>query len=513
MNQQLLTERWRQIRDFRVPKELHTFTTILLGQLLSQTASGAMVFALMIWVFQQDNSFTDFSLILLAAMIPTLIVSPVAGVLVDRWPRRWVIIGADTGAILISATVGYLAWTDQLLIWHLYVAAALAAIFDSFQETGFAASIALLVPKRHLMRVNGMSETAEAISEMLAPLLAGFLLVSIGLVGIIIIDIVTFFIAISIMLYVKFPELPRWSRNESSTSDLAGDTADSPTIVGKDGTDVLVTQAPLAVETEEDEEEDLPIWDSLKEAYRYLVERPGLMIIVYFFMVNAFVLGLVGTLTTPYALTFMSPDVLGFVATVSGSGLLFGGLIVSIRGDKDGYVRSIIMGMIALGFGIALLGIWPSVTLYTIAMFVMALSAPFVNSAIQAVFQSKVATDMQGRVFAMVGTMVGSVNPIALLLGGIIADQLFEPLLVEGGLLANSVGLLIGTGPGRGVGLMCILIGLVSILFTLFFARSPRLLNVETELPDAVADGETDETGKMDEESGFLSLNDATQAA
>jgi hypothetical protein len=112
---------------------------------------------------------------------------------------------------------------------------------------------------------------------------------------------------------------------------------------------------------------------------------------------------------------------------------------------------------------------------------------PLAAGPSQAIFQSKVAPAVQGRVFAMRSLISRSMMPLAFLLAGPLADYVFEPLMQPGGGLAGTVGAVLGTGAGRGVALMFILAAVVLLGASLLAYLNPRIRNVETELPDAVA--------------------------
>jgi hypothetical protein len=113
---------------------------------------------------------------------------------------------------------------------------------------------------------------------------------------------------------------------------------------------------------------------------------------------------------------------------------------------------------------------------------------PIINGSSQALWQTKVAADLQGRVFAVRRMIAQSIQPISMLLAGPLADRVFEPLLVEGGPLSSSIGSIIGVGDGRGTALMFILLGSLVMLFSVMAYSHPRIRKVEDELPDATTE-------------------------
>ncbi len=167
--------------------------------------------------------------------------------------------------------------------------------------------------------------------------------------------------------------------------------------------------------------------------------------------------------------------------------MLVGTLVVSAWGGPKRRVHGVLAGMAVMGGFIMLFGIRPWIPLMAVAGFGAMLMSPIVNASSQALWQSKVAVDVQGRVFAVRRMIAWSVMPLAYVMAGPLADHVFNPLLVEGGAFANSlIGMIFGVGAGRGIGLFIAVIGLLSIVVSLSGYLYPRTRLVEDELPDAV---------------------------
>ena len=144
--------------------------------------------------------------------------------------------------------------------------------------------------------------------------------------------------------------------------------------------------------------------------------------------------------------------------------------------------------MLLSGLCVIISGLRPSAQLFALATFFFCLGLPIINGFIQVIFQRKVALNVQGRVFALMRMIAGSSLPLAYVVAGPLADRVFEPLMTTGGLLTGSIGQLIGVGPGRGIGLMFIILGAITMLITVVAYQYPRLRLLEEELPDAMAD-------------------------
>jgi len=432
---------------------LRTFFIIWAGQLLSLVGSGMTSFALGVWVFQRTGSATQFAVIALAATLPAVLVSPVAGALVDRWDRRRVMILADTFAALATLVVAALLWAGRLEVWHILIVAALGSTFGAFQGPAYLASVTLLVPKEHFGRASGLAQMARAAAHVLSPLGAGVLMVAIGVHGVILIDFATFLFAVGTLLAVRIPR-------------------------------PAVSEAGAAARGS--------IWSESAEGWRYIRVRAGLLGMLVLFAALNFILGMVNALSVPMLLSFTSPERLGVIVSVSGVGMLVGSAVMGAWGGPRRQIHGVLGFMAVVGLALALVGLRPSEPLVAAALFGALLCVPVVNGSSQAIWQRKVAPDLQGRVFATRGMFAMAAMPLAYLLSGPLADHVFIPLLDEGGRLApTALGRLLGTGPGRGIGLMFVLAGLLVVAVSLGAYLYRPLRRVESELPDAVGDGES----------------------
>jgi MFS transporter, DHA3 family, macrolide efflux protein len=434
----------------RLPRSgMATFTTIWFGQLVSLLGSGLTGFGLGVWLYERTGSVTLFALNTLCYVLPQTLFSPFAGALVDRWDRRRAMILSDAGAGLSTLFLAVLLYTGRLEIWHVYVATAVNALFATFQWPAYSAATTLLVPRRHLGRASGMTQAAEAISQLVTPALAGLLLVVIGLKGIMLIDFATFAFAALTLLVVRIP------RPETSAE-------------GAESKGSLLREAAFG--------------------WKYIRARPGLLGLLLFFATINFLGGMTNPLLIPMVLQLTTPDVLGYLASIVGVGMLLGTLLMGVWGGPRRRVLGVLGFELIAGALTVLLGLRPSLPLITAAAFGMMFCMPIVNGSSQALWQSKVAPDLQGRVFAVRRMIAMAASPLAYIIVGPLADGVFEPLMAADGYLAGSLGQIMGTGPGRGSALLISLMGVVSVAAAVVAYLNPRIRRVEDELPDAVPD-------------------------
>jgi DHA3 family macrolide efflux protein-like MFS transporter len=237
-----------------------TFALIWLGQLVSLVGSGLTSFALGVWVYQSTDSVTSYALVILCTMAPNILLSPVAGALVDRWDRRWAMLLSDTGAGMSTLAIALLLNSGQLTLWPILLLTASSSAFSAFQWPAYAASTSLLVPKEQLGRANGMVQFAQAIGYIASPALAGYLVTKIQVQGVILIDFITFTFAVFTLLLVRIPK------------------------------------------PETSEEEGKPLIHDIVFGLQYLTKRPGLMGLLILFAISNFLLGLIMALFTPMVL-------------------------------------------------------------------------------------------------------------------------------------------------------------------------------------------------------------------
>jgi MFS transporter, DHA3 family, macrolide efflux protein len=424
-----------------------TFITVWTGQLVSTLGSSLTNFALGVWIFETTGSATLFAMTLLVSILPQVALSPLAGVVADRWDRRRVMMLADSGAAASSLFVVAMLLTGRLEIWHVYVSTFFNAAFSTFQWPAYSAATSLLVPKAHLGRAGGMTQIGDAISLLAAPALAGALYVTAGMRIILLIDLATYLVALATLLSVRFP------RPE-------------------------ITEEAVAARGS--------FWNEASFGWRYIRARPGLLGLLMTFAVLNFLVSTTFALYTPLILGMTTPDVLGYVNSVGGVGMLAGTLLMSAWGGPKRRIFGIFVAESVLGFTTLLFGLRLSIPLIAVNNFFFLLAMPVSNGCSQAIWQTKVKPDIQGRVFAIRRMIAMSIMPLAYAVAGPLAELVFEPWMAEGGALAPVLGPVMGVGPGHGIGLIFTLFGALYVLGAGVILLHPRIRRLELEIPDAV---------------------------
>jgi MFS transporter, DHA3 family, macrolide efflux protein len=435
------------------PSGMFGFTIVWLGQIISVLASSMTHFGMTLWMYKQTESATAMAGMQVAFMLPFLLLSPIAGVMVDRYNRKLMMMISDLTAVLATAAIFILYATGHLQFWHLYISAVFNGLGNTFQWPAYSAAISTMVSKEQYGRANGMMGLIEAGPGVLAPVLAGIIL-SLPITKpfdsfamIMLIDVITFFIAIGALLIVHVPQ---------------------------------------PAKTAEGQKESGNIWREALYGFKYIFQRPSLLgLQMVFFFGNLFS-GMAFTLLAPMILarTNQNSIIFGSTQTVMALGAIAGGTIMSVWGGFKKRTHGVLAGWAIFGILFAMIGIFTNLTMWIPFMILMELTGPLVNTSNQAIWQAKVAPDVQGRVFSARRLIAWFTNPISPIIAGTLADFVLEPRMQASTGLARVFGPIFGTGPGAGMGLLIFFAGLCAALIGLsgYFIRPIR--EAETILPD-----------------------------
>jgi MFS transporter, DHA3 family, macrolide efflux protein len=424
------------------------FGAVWLGQVISFIGSGLTSFALGVWVLQKTGEITQFALISMFFVLPGVLLGPLAGTLIDRWDRRKAMLISDIGAGISTLSIAVVYLLGGLQVWHIYLPVFMSGAFGSLRMPSMQAAMTQMIPRKNIGRASGMMEIVQIGEFLIAPAIAGGLMGKIGLAGVIMIDFTSFLFAISILLLIRIPQV-------------------EATVEGRAGSGSMLQETAYG--------------------WKYIMARPGLASLMMLFALSNFTTEMTVVLFTPLILSFATTAQLGMAMSLCASGFLAGGLLMSIWGGPKRRIRAVIIFMILLGLFSALIGLRASVGLIVISGFLSTLCVPIISSSNQVIWQKKVAPDIQGRVFAIRRTIVLAVPLLTYVVAGPLADHVFEPMMAINGPLAGSIGQILGVGPGRGIGLLFVIMGLLLVLITVVSYLLPHLRAVEDELPDAMA--------------------------
>lgn len=371
-------------------KSLRPFLIIFSGQIFSLLGSALVQFALVWWLTKTTGSATVLALATMTAILPRVLVSPVAGALVDRWSRRLVMIVADgvmaTAVILLAVLFAF----DLVQVWHIYALMFIRASAEAFHWPAMQASTTLMVPEKHLSRIAGLNQTVYGLAGIVAPPLGALLLELLPMQGILAVDVVTAVLAIIPLLFIPIPQ-------------------------------------PEVVETAVSEESP-SMWADLRAGLRYVRGVRGVLVVMVIAMI-ANLLIYPAVALQPLLVTDHfggGAAQLAWLEAAFGGGVVAGGILLTVWG---GFRRKMVtagLAMIMFGLGFGLVGVAPA-NLFGLAVGGM-LFAGMMNSmmtgAFFAVLQQVVPAEMQGRVFTLLQSGGGVMIPLGLAIAGPLADVL-----------------------------------------------------------------------------------------
>jgi MFS family permease len=388
------------------------FIVVWCGQFCSWLGSSLTAFALGVYLFERSASPSLYAVSVVALVLPRIVLAPLAGPLVDRWDRRVVIILSDSLAAGVTMALVVLAWQESLTIWQIYLAITLNAACATFQRPAYAASVTQLIPAQDYGRANGLVQLARSSADLLAPALAGYLSVALGLGAILLIDLASFAVALVSSLLVRFPELQRETASKQQED-----------------------QAPS-------------IWREATAGWRYLRQAPGLLALLLYTGAANF-LGITSeVLLTPYVLSIADAIALGWVASAGGAGLVVGAGVLSIWGGPRRRLRGVFGFELLVCACTLLIGVARTPQLLVAIVFVYFVAVALSDGCATALWQEQVAPDVQGRVFALREMVSYSALPLGLIVFAPLAEYGFAPVF----------------GAASGIAMVFLLAGTVNVL-------------------------------------------------
>ncbi|MEU8271109.1 amino acid adenylation domain-containing protein [Sphaerisporangium sp. NPDC049002] len=425
---------------------MRRFAVVAAGQLVSITGSALTEFAIPIWIYLTTGSLVSFALFAVLGLVPGMLVSPLAGAIVDRSDRRRVMLAGDIGAGSTQVILGVLLWTDHLRTWHIYPLIVCLSVALSFQRLAYGSAIPQLVPKRYLGHANGVVQMVIGTSQLIVPLVAAGLMATIGLSGILVIDVASYAVAILSVALIRFPSSMAWKRRESVVTEMVN-------------------------------------------GFRYSWGNRSFRSMLAFFAVLNIFLSPLFLMISPLVLATGTLADVGRVAFAGGLGAFLGGLAMTVwGGPRRKRLRGVLLSTLALSVFCLVTGLRDDLVVIGAGAFGMSLWLTLLNGVYATIIQVKVPQRFHGRVIALNTLVAWSTLPVGFGLVAPYGTAVFEPLLAHDGPLAGTVGTLIGTGAGRGIGFMYICFALAMAVTALVAMRVKALARFDDVVPDALPD-------------------------
>ncbi len=361
------------------------FFPMWVGQAFSMLGSNLVSFALVWWLTDQTGSATVLTIGTLIAMIPNTVLGPLTGALVDRWNRKTIMIVSDSMTALFTVALAAIFAYGHVQVWHIFLLNFLRSLGGALQWPAMRSSTSLMVPTKHLTRINGINQALQGILQVAAPPLGALLISILPIQLILLIDVVSAFFAVTPLFFIRVPQ-PEKKQTARPTT----------------------------------------LYADIKEAAQYLYHWKGMMVLIFSAAALNFLLAPASALV-PLLVTrrFGGKALeLAWMNSAYGIGLISGGLLMGAWGGFKHRVKTIVLGAAGMGAGICLLAVAPGAALWMgfLGMGLSGFMNPVCNSPLTALMQSSVEPSMQGRVFTLVGSVGNLATPLAMIISGPVAD-------------------------------------------------------------------------------------------
>lgn len=419
-------------------KKFSKFLIFWSGQLISTIGSGITAFALGVFAFKTTQTATGYALITLFTFLPAFILRPFGGVLADRYDRKVLIIIGDFGSAIGLLFILFFIIFGDIKLWHIYAGVSISSIFMGIQNPSFKASVTDFLPEESYAKASGFVQLAQTAQFLISPIVAGLLLGLFDIKIILVIDIFTFLYANLTVLFAKkgIPASEKIIKKYQFIKDM-------------------------------------------KEGLTTITANKGIVWLIAITSIILFYIGILQSLFGPMILAFADSKSLGITLTVCACGMLLSSLIIGVFGIKKNFTLILSISLVFAGSAYSFIGLKANLLFIIISGFLFFFAVPYINSIIDLLIRKNISNEKQGRVWSMISviTYIGAVS--AYCFAGILADNIFNPLLMSGGLLYSTIGQIIGTGNGRGIGFMFTISGVMVVILGLIIYRIKKIKELE----------------------------------
>ena len=421
---------------------MKNFYKLWLGELISNIGSGMTAFALSVYVYEKTGSVSYISLITLLSFMPSIILSPIGGLLADRYDRRLLMIIGDlfSGLGLI-----YILWNIQAgekSIVPIFLGITFSSIFTSLLEPSYRATLTDILDEENYAKASGLIQAAGSAKYLISPVIAGMILSVADIRVILLLDILTFITTCLMIFLVR----------KSMNSEMQNYKKDS--------------------------------FKGLLEGLFIIKENRGVysLVIIMFFV--CFFMGFIQILIRPMILALSSVKTAGMMESLCAAGLLIGSLWIGIAGIKKNYSKILAVACFFCGIFMSMTGVNENLAIIGISTFLFFSTLPFMNSCADVLVRVSVPNELQGRVWGLI-SLITQMGPVAAyIISGIMADYIFEPMFNKNGILVKNIGMIIGTGKGRGIGFMLILSGIGMLIMAIVIWKNGEIREVSEKCVD-----------------------------
>lgn len=413
------------------------FMLLVLGQFISSFGSGLTEFGLSIYVLQETGSVLATSIVSICAFLPSILLSPVGGVLADHYDRRLLMLAGEllSSFGLVICLVNIISGHFSLIV--ICTGVALSSVFTALTEPAFKAVVTDMISPEDYAKAGGLLQIAGNAKLLIAPAIAGLLLEVTTVATLIFIDILTFL-----------------------TTALV----------------IFAVRKSLTIKAED--KGALHIREELIGGIKAIGGNRGVIYLIGIMTLATFCLGFIQILCTPLILAFTGEAQLGVIKTISTCGILVGSILVSCIGNVE-YRKLLFWGLTGCGLFMGLFGVKESILTVCICGFFMFVFMPAAQIGAESLMRKALPNEVHGRAFGLTGLVSQMGYIVAYLLSGVLSDYVFEPFMRGNSRLAVGIGSIIGRGEGRGIALLIFLAGILMIIVAFLINHEKSIKEME----------------------------------
>lgn len=397
-----------------------------LGQSVSQLGSAMTAFALTIWAYQQTQSAMTVSLMTFCSYVPYILVSIFVGSFIDRHSKKMILIISDSVAALLTVVVFIQLSQNNLSIEQIYIVNAIIGFANAFQSPAASVVTGTLIPDGQYQKASGLQSFSSNLTMVVSPMLAGMITGFAGLPFVLVADLLSFLFCVVTLISIK-------------------------------------TDAPLSEHVIQKSNKNK--FGNLKDSIQFLKNEKGLLyIMISLAIINFFSRLTYENILSPMILSRSGNDikVLSVVSGVLGAGGIIGGMMVlGAKGKSNPLKLLYVSAGVSFLFGDLLMGAGQNLFIWLLAGIAASVPIPFIMAGQTMILYKIIPKNMQGRIFALRNAIHSSTIPLGILLGGYLADYVFEPFMGSDHLLADLLKNVVGRGAGSGMAVMFLCTGIL----------------------------------------------------
>ena len=399
------------------------FLLLWCGEFISSIGGGLTSFGLSIYIFQKTGSAASMGLVALLSFLPILLLSPVAGVLADRYDRCLMMMIGDGMSGLGLVYILICMFAGEAGLYQICIGVFISAVFSSLLEPSYRAIVTDMLSKDEYSKASGMMSIAGSARYLISPMIAGFLLTISDVKLLIIIDICTFILTVICTAVVRSSRIVRQKKT----------------------TDSFV--------------------QSFKVGWKAITEKKGIFAVIMITSVITCFMGAIQILVEPMILDFQTGKVLGIAETVCASGMLVSSIFIGIIGIKKNFTRILSISLTICGLAMIGFGLKENIYIICCFGFLFFFMLPFANNCLDYLARTNIDADKQGRAWGLISFLSQLGNVFAYAGAGLLADKIADVRHI---------------GIGRGAATVIIISGIMLAIIATLISRVRSIRELES---------------------------------